>query len=233
VQERSITAPDVYTSFVLPGILDFVRRPPKKTILDFGPALGENIARMEGCKLFIASFFDALVEDGRTRDPKTFAAECERILNYPDDVRFDLILVWDAFNYLSLAEVEVLARRLSHFSTAGTRMMALVSIQKKIPERPFRFVIKDRDSLRYETQSPGLRDCPRHNESDLLKRLAGFKVERGMLLRNGIREYSLVRNEAAATSAGKAAGDPRAQLDAWGRVVPPPAPGSTRKNAMR
>ncbi len=59
-------APDEHTSFVLPGLLEFVKKPPKKTILDLGPALGENIRRMEGSKLFIANFFESLTEGGAT-----------------------------------------------------------------------------------------------------------------------------------------------------------------------
>lgn len=206
--ERSGTLPDDYTSFVLPGVLEFVKKPPKKTILDLGPALGENIRRMEGCKLFINNFFESLTEGGGAThvDPKTFAASCARLLNFPDDVRFDLVLVWDLFNYLGLAEVQVLAQRLVALSRPGTRIMALVSTHKKIPDRPFRFVIRDKDSLRYEVLSAGVRDCPRHNEPDILKRMAGFKVERGMQLRNGMREYSFVRDEVTVAAAPKSAG---------------------------
>lgn len=204
MQERSVTVPDEYTSFVLPGLLELARRPPKKTILDLGPALGENVRRMKGSKLFIANFFETLTECGAASrvDAKAFAASCERLLQFPEEVRFDLVLVWDLFNYLSLAEVEVLARRLVALSRPGTRIMALVSIQKRIPDRPFRFVIQDEDSLRYETLASGLRDCPRHTEAEILKRMAGFSVERGMLLRNGMREYSFAREEGAAPAAG-------------------------------
>jgi hypothetical protein len=207
VEQRSGTLPDDYPSFVLPGLLEYIKKPPKKTILDLGPALGENVRRMEGSRLFIANFFESLTEGGGPLvDAKTFAASCARLLHYPDDVRFDLVLAWDLFNYLGLPEVQVLAQRLVALSRPGTRIMALVSIQKKIPDRPFRFVIRDKDSLRYEVLSSGLRDCPRHNEPDLLKRMAGFRVERGMLLRNGMREYSFVRDEGPALVAPKSAG---------------------------
>ncbi|HEX2464838.1 MAG TPA: hypothetical protein VHR17_09435 [Thermoanaerobaculia bacterium] len=199
VDQRTALALDEHTSFVLPSLLEFVKRPPKKIVLDLGPALGENIRRMEGCKLYISNFFESLTEGGSAAvSGKGFAASCARLLQFPDDVRFDLVLAWDLFNYLGLAEVQVLAQHLVALSRPGTRIMALVSIQKKIPERPFRFVIRDQSTLRYETLSPGQRDCPRHSEPDVLKRMAGFKVERGMLLRNGMREYSFVRDEASA-----------------------------------
>jgi hypothetical protein len=194
-------APDEHKSFVLPDLLDFVKKPPKKIVLDLGPALGENIRRMEGSKLFIANFFDTLTDGGPpTIDSKTFAASCESILTYDDDVRFDLVFVWDIFNYLGLAEVQILAKRLVALSRPGTRIMALVSIQKQIPERPYRFVIRGQETLKYETLTKGLRDCPRHNEPEILKRMAGFKVERGMLLRNGMREYAFVRDPSAAST---------------------------------
>jgi len=192
--QRSPTAPDEHTSFVLPGLLEFVKKPPKKIILDFGPALGDNIRRMEGAKLYIANFFEAMTDGGAGAiDPKTFAASCERVLHYDDDVRFDLVLVWDLFNYLAPAQLEVLAQRLVALSRPGTHIMALVSIQKQIPLRPLRFTIRDPKTLKYESTSTGVRDNARHTEPDLLKRLAGFKVDQGMLLRNGMREYSFVR----------------------------------------
>ena len=210
MQERSVTVPDDYTSFVLPGLLDLVRRPPKKTILDLGPALGENVRWMQGSKLYIANFFETLTESGAASrlDAKAFRANCERLLQFPEDVRFDLVLVWDLFNYLSLPEVEVLAQRLVAVSREGTRIMALVSIQKTIPDRPFRFMIRNEDSLRYEVLTSAQRDCPRHTEAEILKRMAGFRVERGMLLRNGMREYCFARDEAPGSAAapGKAAG---------------------------
>ena len=132
---------------------------------------------MEGCKLFIANFFESLIEGGATPsiNAKTFAASCDRLLQYPDDVRFDLVLAWDLFNYLGLPEVQVLAQRLVALSRPGTRIMALVSIQKQIPDRPLRFTIRDQKTLRYEVVSAGLRACPRHNEPDLLKRMAGSR----------------------------------------------------------
>ena len=189
------TAPDEHKSFVLSDLLDFVKKPPKKIVLDLGPALGENIRRMEGSKLFIANFFETLTDGGPPKiDGKTFAAACERVLHYDEDVRFDLVFVWDLFNYLGLAEVQILAQRLVALSRPGTRIMALVSIQKQIPEWPYRFVIRGQEMLKYEILTKTMRDCPRHNEPEILKRMAGFKVERGMLLRNGMREYAFVRD---------------------------------------
>jgi hypothetical protein len=201
VDPRTVTTPDDHKSFVLPGVLEFVKRPPKKIVLDLGPALGENIRRMEGAKLYIANFFESLIEGGPASiNARTFAASCARLLQYPDDVRFDLVLAWDLFNYLGLPEVQVLAQRLVALSRPGTLIMALLSIQKQIPDRPYRFVIRGQDTLRYEVQSKAMRDCPRHSEPDLLKRMAGFKVERGMLLRNGMRECVFVRDEALAVA---------------------------------
>jgi hypothetical protein len=201
VVDSRTAAPDEHRSFVLPGVLEFIKRPPKKIILDLGPALGENIRRMEGAKLYIANFFESLIEGGPPSiNAKTFATTCSRLLQYPDDVRFDLVLAWDLFNYLGPPEVQVLAQRLVALSRPGTRIMALLSIQKQVPDRPYRFVIRSQDTLRYEVQSKAVRDCPRHNEPDLLKRMAGFRAERGMLLRNGMRECVFVRDAASAVA---------------------------------
>jgi hypothetical protein len=94
----------------------------------------------------------------------------------------------------------VLAQRLGALSRPGTRIMALLSIQKQVPDRPYRFVIRSQDTLRYEVLSKAVRDCPRHSEPDLLKRMPGFRAEGGMLLRNGMRECVFVRDESSAAA---------------------------------
>ena len=210
MEEPTFTQPDDYSSFVLPSLLQALNPPPKKTVLDLGPASGENLDQLAAyakrcCKLFIANFFEDLSEagPGARRDAVAFRSTCERLLSFPDDTRFDLILAWDLFNYLNLGEVEALVHHLSRFSRNGTQLMAMVSIYRKIPDRPFHFSIRGIDSLRYESVSRGLRDCPRHREIDLVKRMAGFQVERAMLLRNGIQEYSFIFESEAEPALGR------------------------------
>ncbi|MDX1382052.1 MAG: class I SAM-dependent methyltransferase [Thermoanaerobaculia bacterium] len=208
MEERNFTQPDDYSSFVLPELLGTLVPPPKRTVLDLGPASGDNVEQVAAyakhcCKLYIANFFEDLSEagPGARRNAAAFSAVCERLLDFPGETRFDLIFAWDLFNYLDLSEVEILARKLGRYSKPGTRLMAMVSIYQKIPDRPFRFSIRGGDSLRYETVSRGLRDCPRHKEVDLVRRMGGFQVERAMLLRNGVQEYSFVLEPAATTAA--------------------------------
>ena len=208
MEERKHTQPDDYSSFVLPSLLEGLTPPPKRTVLDLGPASGENLDQFASyakrcCKLYIANFFEDLSEAGPAarRTTATFAATCERLLAFPQDESFDLIFAWDLFNYLELEEVAALVHYLSRFSKNGTRMMALLSIYQKIPDRPFRFSIRSSSSLRYEAVSHSLRDCPRHKEIDLVKRMAGFEVEHTMLLRNGMQEYSFILETPSAARA--------------------------------
>ena len=199
MDERNTTLPSDYSSFVLEGLLTGLRPPPKKVVLDLGPANGGNLDQLAGftghhCKLFIANFFERLSEAGPSarRNIPTFTATCSRLLDFPAATRFDLILAWDVFNYLSLLEIEALVGHLSRHSHGGAHLMALVSIYKMIPDRPFRFCIRSADTLRYETLSRGLRDSPRYTENQLVKRMSGFQVDKAMLLRNGMQEYSFV-----------------------------------------
>lgn len=206
MEERKHTPPDDYSSFVFRGLLEGLASPPKRQILDLGPASGPNIDWLcrYRCKVFIANFFERLSEDGpRARqDAASFGESCRQLLDFPPEARFDLVLLWDLLNYLSLAEVEVLMQHLRSHCHRGTRMMALVSIYQKIPDRPFRFLVLSPDEIRYETSSRGLRESPRHREIDLLRRMAGFEVEKAMLLRNGMREYAFILDSAAVAADG-------------------------------
>jgi SAM-dependent methyltransferase len=205
VDQRRYTEPDDYKSFVLPSLLQSLAPPPKRTVLDLGPASGANVDQLAAaakhhCKLFIANFFEDLVEAGPAarRDRKSFDAVCRRLLDFPRETRFDLVLAWDLFNYLDLEEIEVLASHLARYCRPGGYLMAMVSIYQQIPDRPFRFSIRGGDQLRYEALSRGLREAPRHNEGELVRCMKGFHVERAMLLRNGVQEYSFVVNAESA-----------------------------------
>ncbi len=115
------------------------------------------------------------------------------LVSYPDDTRFDAVLVWDLFNYLDRREVAELARQLARYCRPGALVFGLISILKQIPADPMRFRIVDADHLSYEARTPALRPCPRYAPAELNELLRGFQLDRSFLMRHGVQEYLFAR----------------------------------------
>ena len=196
MEERIVTPPDEYSSVALREIVSRLRLPGRKVVLDLGRPCSENVRffSSRNCKLFISDFFDCLSEEGAAarQGRSAFKEACSRLLSFPQGTTFDYILAWDLLNYLRMSEVEVLAKHLLGYCTAGTRMMALLSIYQRIPDEPFRFSAMDGERVRYESATLAQRESPRHEEPRLLQCMGHFEVETSLLLRHGMREYCFV-----------------------------------------
>ena len=101
----------------------------------------------------------------------------EKVFDFDTDARFDLILAWDLLNYLTPEEHQLLLGTLEPFLVPGASILALVSMQKKIPREPSHYWIKNEKTVAYETPEEGTRPCPRYLENDLLKRMPSLTVE--------------------------------------------------------
>lgn len=199
MEERIFTLPDDYSSRALREAVSHLRSPGCKTILDLGRPSGDNVRFFSdyNCRLFISDFFDSLAREGTAARQNTaaFSDACSRLLEFPAGTYFDLILLWDLLNYFNLAEIGILTNSLRCRCRPGTRIIALLSTYRSMPDEPFRFVASDGARLRYELATKARRDSPRHMEVDVLSEMPGFEVETCTLLRHGMREYCFVFNE--------------------------------------
>jgi len=116
-----------------------------------------------------------------------------QLLAFPEETRFDAVLIWDLINYLERREVAALARQLARFCHTGALLFAQISILKQIPAEPLRFRILDREHLAYETRTAAVRPCPRYAPAELNELLRGFRLDRSFLMRHGTQEYLFTR----------------------------------------
>jgi hypothetical protein len=128
-------------------------------------------------------------------DEPGLATRFAELLAFPEDTRFDAVLIWDLINYLERREVAALARQLARFCRPGAQLFALISILKQIPDEPMRFRILDREQLAYEPRTAAMRPCPRYAPAELNELLRGFRLDRSFLMRHGIQEYLFAREE--------------------------------------
>ncbi|MDX1501439.1 MAG: class I SAM-dependent methyltransferase [Thermoanaerobaculia bacterium] len=192
VDPGSDTEPQEHRSLAFDHLLHWFERRGARQILDLGPALGCNVSFLSSLpsKLFIADLPQSLATPAAGGD---FAALLERELPALDDRSLDAVLAWDLLNYLQPPQIEVLARRLARCCAPGALLFSIVILSPEMPDRPRRFEIGGRDTLRYRGPGRARRSSPRYTEPDLRRWLAGFDVDVTYLLRNGMQEYLFAR----------------------------------------
>jgi hypothetical protein len=186
-------SPAVYKSLGLNALLEPVRGDRSYSILDLGPALEGNLRFWSqfSCRLHIHDFYRSYREWKAAGVPEEESEEAafSALLPFSDETVFDIILVWDLFNYFDLRELKALVQRLSRWCRPGTRLFALISNLPNISVSPTVFKILNRDEMIHEIPTQDTRPCPRHQPRDIARLMARFTVSSSFLLRHGIREY--------------------------------------------
>jgi hypothetical protein len=107
---------------------------------------------------------------------------------YREDI--DVVLCWDLLNYLRPAAVAALMAAIAERARPGTLAHALiVYADATMPERPARF-IPDADDRLVDKQCPQTQiPASRYTPERLGQMLGEFRIERAMLLANGMQEF--------------------------------------------
>jgi hypothetical protein len=191
-----VEGPEVHRSLALAALFEAIRG-RKVTVLDLGSAVGSNVEFLSqyGCRLYIEDLYAALtsrISSGEEDDlagPEFFA----EFLAVPEDTRFDVVLAWDLFNYLRRKELAYFGEQLRRFTEPGALTLALMSYHKQIPAQPYRFKIRDEETLIYDRRTAAERPSPRFVPYEVTGLLKGLRVDRSFLLQHGIQEYLLVK----------------------------------------
>jgi hypothetical protein len=195
------SAATAYTSLSLKALLDSLHPEPRHAVLDLGPPLAGNIKLLSGlgCRVRIADLHRSLgAEPVESRQPDAMAALLERLLPLLPDERFDALLAWDVLDYLRPDQVSSLMARLTPACRPGALALVMVSTRRQIAARPAHYRIVDRESLDCDGPLQPTRPCPLYTQLDLAHLMPGFSVRRSYLLRSGIQEYLLARDEEGA-----------------------------------
>ena len=189
--------PAVCKSLGFNALLDTMRSDKSYSILDLGPALEENVRFWSqfSCRLYIQDFYRSCQEWKAAHGPeeKLKRAALNALLPFDGETVFDIILVWDLFNYFDLKELEVLVQRLRRWCRPGTKFFMLISLLPDIPMSPTKFRILDRGKMIHDIPTRETRPCPRHQPRDIAKLMARFTVSCSFLMRHGIQEYVFER----------------------------------------
>ena len=189
--EESVTERDiVHNSMGFAIVCEHLRKQEPPVVLDLGSLVSANIEFLSQfrCKLFIEDLAEGLNELNRLSSEDRLTDIHNHLQTY-GNTQFDLILVWDLFNYLERRAMAALVEYLIQYSHRDTLMFSLICTRKQMREQPSRFEIVSEQQLRYEIDADAKRPCPYHNGTRILRDLPQFAAERTYLLRNGMQEY--------------------------------------------
>lgn len=179
-------------------------RPDRKVILELGTVTGGTLDLLRGfrCCLVVADAAEALASLSlENKDPTRLDERLAALLPQTLDEPADAVFCWELLNYLSPPVLTALGRALRRLVRPGGLVHALIRTGgATMPERPVRYTATSAGKLvwlNHPAASP--RPSPRYTHWDLEKHLGILKVERSVLLRNGIQEY-LLRIEAESTA---------------------------------
>jgi hypothetical protein len=183
-----------------PGIrvlCQYLKKINASNLLDLGPKVEKNIDLFSRvCKqVYVEDLFSSLMNWKKIKGESAKWSFSKYALSFDASTRFDAIILWDLVNYLTLEQVEMLAKRLSPYCRQGTRIFVMVYSLQDIPSRPQRFLLQSEESVNI-VPAP---NSPRQQESitiaTLFKHLCGFRPDGAYRLHegmhSGIGEYLL------------------------------------------
>jgi len=105
---------------------------------------------------------------------------------------FDLILCWDALNYLKPAVFSAFMQHISQFVRRGTYLHAFISPKQTMPATPRDYQILDEGRMSFTTSNLSI-PSPSYHQPDLRELMPQFTIQRSVLLKNGMQEYLFKR----------------------------------------
>jgi SAM-dependent methyltransferase len=162
-------------------------------VLDLGRGFGANIEYLSrfATKICVEDLYHTLSSLGHpfTGEERVYCPVFETLLPYRDQVRFDVIFLWNLLDYLDRDDIRRLMAHLATLCNRGALVYAMISIRPKIPELPTNFKIVDDRNLVCQQTTALQRDCPRYTQVKLREWMPALRVKRSFLLQSGIQEY--------------------------------------------
>lgn len=181
------------------GALAALGEDARVEVLDLTPAhagLLEYFTRYH-CKLFLPASRTALCQV-----PASEPEEIEKIprvlkrlvpIYKQDKAQLDLLLLWDLPNYLNRHVLTgLIAHLLPHLSRHAV-LHTYIHTRQSMPQQPGKFSLGSEGKVRVDLSAQWNTPSPMYYQEILHKLLDPFRVQRGMLLANGLQEYVLRR----------------------------------------
>ena len=172
------------SSKLLSSLFEKIDEEQRLTVLHIGPALPETVDFFSNfrCKLYFVDLFSELPiveleDDGPTLD-QTF----RDLLQLQQDVKFDICLFWDLFNFLDSAAIAAFLGVLRPHLHPGSVAHGFAVHNLRSPQGDQLYGIKQFDSLTIRSRATVLPGYAPHAQGKLKTMLNCFSFDRSVLL---------------------------------------------------
>lgn len=154
------------------------------TVLHIGPALPETVeffSRFRSKLYFIDLFSELPIAEYDDGGPP-LAQQFGEILDLPSDVRFDICLFWDLFNFLDRESITALLENLMPRLQTDCLAHVFAAYNRKSVQGDQFYGIRDHDTLQVRHRGEMLPGYAPHAQSALKNLLHCFNFDRSVLL---------------------------------------------------
>lgn len=165
-----------------------------KSILDLGEMRAGtfNFFSSRNCHFLSENLREFIIE--YQQDPSShFKDKIDQFLRFDQqEKKFDVVLMWDLLNYLSLDQVIEIFDRLKPFCNENALVHTFTYMTKSIPTKPARVTILDNEHITVDIKKPLKPNQYKHTSLSLVKNIADFMMETNLFsntnLKTGIKE---------------------------------------------
>lgn len=194
---HGLSAGHTFQVTLLEQILRPLQEGQRLLVLDLGEPHGATIDFFSGhpLRLAIASALPDLIGLDEELDDAALERCLETLLPASLAEGSQVVLAWDAFNYLTPRVLSALMSRLATLMPRGALMHALLAYGvRDVPERPGALVIDSAQTLRaLATANTATRPSPGYATGPLQRMMPDFRIIRSTLLKGGIQEFLIRR----------------------------------------
>ena len=172
------------SSQLLPGLFEAITEDQRISVLHLGALMPETVEFFSDfrCKLYVNDLFAELPMGFQPGDEQTVAEQVAELLDFPEDVQFDLCLFWDLFNYLDEEGVQAVMQCLGPRLASGARAHAFGVHNIRAERLDSRFGIVSSSRICARPRQAALPGYSPHPQARLKEWLPGFEVKRSVLL---------------------------------------------------
>ena len=190
---QSAEVPKALNAPLFRSLVEPLESAGRQVVMDLGAATNQTIGLMSQypCRLDIADLPDSLERlQGPFEHPDDLAAVVDTVLPRRQEEPIDIVLCWDVLNYLPKAALAAVMAGIAARARPGARAHALIYYSDThMPEQPGTFVPLPDCSLVNNFAAPASREAPRYTPDDLTRAMPAYRIERAMLLGNGMQEF--------------------------------------------
>ncbi len=177
------------------GALQSLTEQPHYTVWDPQPATQGllDYFSLSCCTLYLPACRDALCQLPIEEAESSLDTVFPQLFSF-DDASFKpikLLLLWDLPNYLQPSVLSALIQYLTPRLDPHVVIHSFIYTSQSMPETPALFRFVEQQKLHVVSTSVRTCTCPMYYQEKLHKLFNPFRVQRSILLSNGIQEYVL------------------------------------------